>query len=191
MFQPNSKMSTDLRPMRHAQPLLRTREKLSKFDSSYSTVLSEGSCAQCVSGQRECQVAQCDLNGVCQGNLLGHTVQPNGKACQDECKKQETCLWYSYGKTSRICFVFETCPNVDESQLDFVTGQPFCETDYSTCKTLDLWLRQISHKGRIGDALETLWGIGRIGDALGTLWGRIGDTMGTLWGRIGDAMGTL
>ena len=37
--QPISKISTDLRPMRHALPLFTTRENISKFDSPYILLL--------------------------------------------------------------------------------------------------------------------------------------------------------
>ena len=101
------------------------------------TQLDVETCPQCISGQSSCEVALCNLQGVCQGNLLEHGTQASLRQCMDQCQSStvDNCQWFSFNGQDRICLLFETCPVLDEEAQDFVSGQKMCQivTNDTSC----------------------------------------------------------
>ena len=39
---------------------------------------------------------------------------------------QNSCPWFSYGSKSNTCLLFNTCPSLNEAEVDYISGQPEC-----------------------------------------------------------------
>ena len=52
--------------------------------------------------------------------------------CQDACTNFSGCLYYSYDPTSGECWMFDSCPTLDDTFCpECVSGSPGCEIEYN------------------------------------------------------------
>merc|ERR1711973_176121 len=79
----------------------------------------DGSCFQCISGNRDCGSEPPDL---CHepSNCLGGTTVPDGVFAEDseedcirKCRDEETCQWSSYNAAEEVCVLTIDCPALD------------------------------------------------------------------------------
>ena len=52
--------------------------------------------------------------------------------CLSKCQDTEGCEWYSYHISMKNCFLFTTCPTIDETLVDFTSGQKTCQLGTTT-----------------------------------------------------------
>lgn len=84
-------------------------------------------CPQCVSGEVTCPIYQCDVHGLCMGNIIDSSIENSKHECLKSCKINDDCHWYSYGKKLKTCLLFSTCPALNENEVDYVSGQAECQ----------------------------------------------------------------
>ena len=61
-----------------------------------------------------------------QGDIIyGYSVSRED-ICQSLCFNTESCQWYSFNKKQKSCFLLEACSVLDESFVDFLSGQVEC-----------------------------------------------------------------
>jgi hypothetical protein len=65
-----------------------------------------------------------------QGNLLTTEVADSKDSCLTNCKSSTKCQWYSFSAIDHICLLFSTCPVIDESEVEFVSGETGCPTSF-------------------------------------------------------------
>lgn len=70
----------------------------------------------------------CEAIGYCQGDPVRSysSTQTDPDLCLAFCKTQYTCEWWSYNMKSGGCELFKSCHTIDETQVDYVTGQVSC-----------------------------------------------------------------
>ena len=63
-----------------------------------------------------------------QGHLIDAIAWPTPTvfSCGVDCKGTDGCLWYSFDKVNEMCFLFSTCPGIDESAVNFISNQVGC-----------------------------------------------------------------
>lgn len=86
----------------------------------------ESYCRSCITGQASCPAVHCDLQGLCQGQFLQVYEGLNKIQCSQECLKEDSCTWYSFNFANQECLLFQTCPSLDESQMDQVSNPVDC-----------------------------------------------------------------
>ena len=66
--------------------------------------------------------------------VLDNIIKPSILECLAACKIENDCEWYSYNEQNEACYLFESCPEIDESEVDFISGQAECEIPPNSCK---------------------------------------------------------
>jgi len=96
------------------------------------TEVDEDNCESCISGEVECPVGLCGEPGLCQGTLIHGEVANSTGDCQDACTNFSGCLYYSYDPTSGECWMFDSCPTLDDTFCpECVSGSPGCDIEYN------------------------------------------------------------
>jgi hypothetical protein len=50
-------------------------------------------------------------------------------SCLRRCKTEvDNCQWYSHNGANLDCYLFSTCDQLDESEVDYISGQVECKT---------------------------------------------------------------
>ena len=62
-----------------------------------------------------------------QGILITHSIKSSSDQCLNACKDEELCSYFSYNADNGFCFLFQTCPLVDETDTDYVSGNVVCD----------------------------------------------------------------
>jgi hypothetical protein len=68
---------------------------------------------------------------ILQGNLLTTEVADSKDSCLKNCKSYTNCHWYSYKTVNHLCLLLSTCPVIDESEVEFASGETGCPTSFS------------------------------------------------------------
>merc|ERR1719433_1155058 len=70
--------------------------------------------------------AQCDVSGLCSGQILQSNTSGDKIACWSLCKSTDGCTWFSFNTAGdQTCILLEDCPEIEEN-LQFVSGQKEC-----------------------------------------------------------------
>ena len=77
-----------------------------------------------VSGQ------QCNVPGICSGQLLGSLETNDRNECLSECSNLEDCSWFSSNEEDGFCGLFQTCDDVS------TTNCPQCISGEHSCPVL-------------------------------------------------------
>ncbi len=106
--------------------------------------ITEESCEDCVTSQKDCDVYQCGLQGSCQVKpvrndcfsltwtwiLQGHIIKQEDVdtegQCLKDCQINMDCQWYTFNEDINLCLLFETCPTVDETCSTCTSGENGC-----------------------------------------------------------------
>ena len=84
-------------------------------------------CTTCVSGNLE-DCDGCYEEGHCLGPIVGTTIAPSAKICQERCEERPNCNWFSYYKHDGACSLTSECSEIDTSCLgDCWYGKKECE----------------------------------------------------------------
>ena len=71
----------------------------------------------------------CGEPGLCQGITIHRESADTTTECQDACTNFTGCNYYTYDPTIAECFMFDTCPSVDNTLCpDCVSGSPGCDS---------------------------------------------------------------
>ena len=94
----------------------------------FRTCESVGTCSSsCVSGQNTCPTDNCETEGFCLGTVIARDDYVSSRhSCDRECQKEPGCKYYSYSKRNKDCFLFEDCPSIDETVVEFESSQVGC-----------------------------------------------------------------
>ena len=84
-------------------------------------------CPNCVSGQVSCPIYECNLHGLCMGNIVDSSIENSKHDCLTNCRNNPNCHWFSYSKNLKTCLLFSTCPSLNENEVDYVSGQAECQ----------------------------------------------------------------
>ena len=84
------------------------------------------SCPNCLSGEATCPLYQCNLQGICMGNIIHSSTTDTKHECIKQCQTNPICHWFSYGRETNTCLLFNTCPSLDETEEDYISGEPEC-----------------------------------------------------------------
>ena len=93
-------------------------------DLSVSTCSAEG---DCVSGDVECEDAQCDLAGQCDGGLVRFETTPTRDSCLQLCKDEPACAWYTFDSSNNFCTLSSNCAFLDANCVTCVAGEKDCD----------------------------------------------------------------
>ena len=90
--------------------------------------LSSESCTDCVSGDKECEPYQCNIQGRCSGTLVRFLQAPDVDYCAEACHTYTNCTWWTYdqGGSSKFCTLMGDCPVLDETCLTCISGEAGC-----------------------------------------------------------------
>lgn len=83
-------------------------------------------CGQCTSGENECQPFQCNVTGQCQGVQIHYEPVASKDHCLLLCRNSTGCKWYTHDTTTTLCFLYSTCPTLDESCGTCMSGESGC-----------------------------------------------------------------
>ena len=66
-------------------------------------------CYNCISSSKNCPFdLDCNIKGTCHGTLISSTIE-NITNCQQNCLKDQKCLWHSYNSKTGNCLTFSDC----------------------------------------------------------------------------------
>ena len=89
----------------------------------------------------------CGAPGLCQGTIINFEDASSTAECQDACTNFIGCNFYSYDPVTAECFMFDTCPALDDTFCpDCVSGSPGCENNEEgniTMKRLEIIYRKL------------------------------------------------
>ena len=88
--------------------------------------INDKNCQNCLSGQATCPINQCNLSGLCMGNIIHSCTTDTKHECIKQCQTNQICHWFSYGSQTNTCLLFNTCPSLNEAEVDYISGQPEC-----------------------------------------------------------------
>ena len=71
----------------------------------------------------------CGEPGVCLGTLIHTEEDTTTESCQEACTNYSGCNYYTHDPDTQTCFMFDTCPQLDDSCAGCVSGSPGCELD--------------------------------------------------------------
>lgn len=94
------------------------------------TNLSVATCqtlGDCISGDKECIEAQCDLAGQCDGGLVSFSTTATRDDCLQLCKDAPTCAWYTFDTSNNYCTLSSDCAYLDTNCATCVAGEKDCE----------------------------------------------------------------
>ena len=97
-------------------------------------VLDEEICPECLSGQHFCIPDEpvCNVQGFCSGVLDQFEELPSLETCLQLCQSSFGCRWITFVQTTLECFLFKTCPELDESCDDCFCYERRCIVDVIT-----------------------------------------------------------
>ena len=92
-------------------------------------------CESCITSSRNCPMElfpdkPCNSSGRCQGRLIDVSITRS--KCHERCYETQNCHWYSFDM--RLCMLFETCDNIDDTLASFTTKHYTCPE--GTLKTI-------------------------------------------------------
>jgi hypothetical protein len=98
------------------------------------TTLDPEICTDCLTGQPECvpDDPTCWVEGECEGIVDYITGSPSAEDCLDLCSKTLGCRWFTFHGKALECLLLKTCPTIDESCQDCISGERRCIEDVST-----------------------------------------------------------
>ena len=69
-----------------------------------------------------------NINLLCflKGEIFSETTSQNTILCDLNCKKTSNCKWYSFDATTSRCFLYPTCPELDETKTDWISNELGC-----------------------------------------------------------------
>ena len=71
----------------------------------------------------------CGEAGLCQGTLVHGEGAASIGNCEDNCANFDGCNYYTFDPTLTQCYMFETCPSVDDTLCqECVSGSPGCDS---------------------------------------------------------------
>ena len=83
----------------------------------------------CISGQNTCPSEPCEMEGFCLGTVItSYSYQKEAFFCDYACQIEPTgsCKYYAYSTKYYNCYLFEDCPSVDETVVEFQSSQVGC-----------------------------------------------------------------
>jgi len=93
------------------------------------TEINDDTCNTCTSGEVGCPLL-CGATGLCQGIVIHFEDASSTYNCQETCTSFSGCNFYSYDPATKECFLFETCPTVDDTSCQgCISGTPGCEVE--------------------------------------------------------------
>ena len=98
---------------------------LSIFQVSYCNRL-DSSKPDWTSGESRCEKPQCWIQGQCLGETLDIERVENVEACLAKCKSKSACYWFTFFKPAAECIQFKTCPAIDDTCTDCISGERSC-----------------------------------------------------------------
>ena len=98
-------------------------------------VLNEGcptldieGCPSCISGDVQCPVELCDVQGFCNGVIIGiYPAQPNAFYCAEHCQNTAFCKAWSFDASDGFCVTLESCESLDDSCTTCTSGVQSCD----------------------------------------------------------------
>ena len=81
---------------------------------------------KCTSGQNTCPTESCEMEGFCLGTVITSTSHNEAFFCDNACQNEPTCNYYAYSEENNNCYLFEDCPSVDETVVEFQSSQVGC-----------------------------------------------------------------
>ena len=87
---------------------------------------------ECLTGQYTCSIYDCNLIGLCQGNVIESFTIDSNNDCLNQCKGMSDCKWFSYSYDEKTCITFSFCYTLDEEETEFVSGQVECDPEESS-----------------------------------------------------------
>ena len=82
-----------------------------------------------ISGESRCENPQCWVQGQCLGDTLDIGRIDNEDACLAKCKSESECHWFTFFKPAAECIQFRTCPAIDDTCTDCLSGERSCVAD--------------------------------------------------------------
>ena len=80
-------------------------------------------------GEAACPLL-CGEPGLCQGFLIHTEDATSSSTCEEACTNFIGCNYYTYDPATSECFMFDTCPTVDDTFCpDCLSGSPGCQTE--------------------------------------------------------------
>ena len=81
----------------------------------------------CISGQNTCPTDNCRTEGFCLGTVITSDNYVRSRySCDYECKTDPGCKYYSYSTQDEYCYLFQDCPSIDETLVEFESNQVGC-----------------------------------------------------------------
>ena len=116
-----------------------SQQKYTRLPSNLKPVLQVSACDQYesneydwISGESRCEIPQCWIQGQCLGQTLDMEIVENEDACLAKCKSKSSCHWFTFFKPASECLLFRTCPAIDDTSTDFVSGESDCAARYTS-----------------------------------------------------------
>ena len=92
----------------------------------FRTCESVGTCfGGCVSGQNTCPTDNCETGGFCLGIVIT-SLYTDRRYCDSYCQNEPGCKYYSHSTKNSDCYLFQDCPSIDETLVEFETSQVGC-----------------------------------------------------------------
>ena len=82
-----------------------------------------------ISGESGCEIPQCWVQGQCLGQTLDLEIVDNEDVCLAKCKSKSQCSWFTFFKSVSECILFRTCPAIDDTCIDCLSGEKNCIID--------------------------------------------------------------
>ena len=79
-----------------------------------------------ISGESRCETPQCWVQGQCLGQTLDLDIVANEDACLAWCESKSGCNWFTFFKPAAECILFRTCPTIDDTCSDCISGESSC-----------------------------------------------------------------
>ena len=110
----------------------------------------------------------CGEPGLCQGITIHRESADTTTECQDACTNFTGCNYYTYDPTIAECFMFDTCPSVDNTLCpDCVSGSPGCGSStedgnihHGTCVCVCVTLKSTKYLLPLGYFFMVICGYG-------------------------------
>ena len=68
-----------------------------------------------------------------QGLLTGSYIKPSKEECLSFCNEEDNCEWFSFNQNQSFCLHFNSCPEIDETFTEYISGESECYQE-SSCK---------------------------------------------------------
>merc|ERR1719445_1362409 len=81
----------------------------------------------CIFGQNTCPNESCEMDGFCLGTVItSYSYQEEVFFCDRACQNEPTCKYFAYSTKNYNCYLFQDCPSVDETVVEFQSSQVGC-----------------------------------------------------------------